>query len=194
LEKAELAESEIWYRQDYRQAFICVSLASRGDAQPFVESSYRIYGKHPDRVWPHILALRKAKLGREFPDCYNASGNLKPDIPKKTSAPVTPHPDEQVPVRLAAVLMFPKPTVSIEDVEQASSLRRPKKSNRNLYEMPAPSRSEKRQPLRILPALSVRCNARASPSARVLSVIAWLTSVELRRIREMQYSCSSIPN
>lgn len=108
LEKAELSEPDIWFRQDYRQAFICVSLASRGEPQPFVESSYRIYGKHPGKVWPHILATRKAKLGKEFPDWYDAAGNRKPDIPKRTSAPVTPHPDEQVPVRLAAVQAFPR--------------------------------------------------------------------------------------
>jgi len=75
---------------------------------PFVESSYRIYGKHPDKVWPHIVAIRRSKLGEEFANWYDAAGNLRPDIPKKTRLPVTPHPDEQVPVRLAAVLKFPE--------------------------------------------------------------------------------------
>jgi len=108
LEEAERTEPDIHLRSDIRQAFICVSLASRGEAQPFVESSYRLYGKHPDKVWPHILATRKAKLGEEFSDWFDAAGNLRPDIPKKTSLPVTPHPDEKVPVRLAAVLKFPE--------------------------------------------------------------------------------------
>lgn len=54
------------------------------------------------------MANRKARLGKEFAEWYAAAGTLKPDIPKKTSVPVTPHPDEQVPARLAAVLMFPK--------------------------------------------------------------------------------------
>ena len=71
-------------------------------------TSYRIYGSHPDDVWPKILANRKAKLGKEFSEWYDAAGNGKPDIRKKTSVPVTPHPDKQVPARLAAVLMFPK--------------------------------------------------------------------------------------
>lgn len=106
--EAEKAEQDIHLRSDYRQAYICVSLASRGEAQPFVTSSYRIYGKHPDMIWPMILANRKAKLGKEFPDWFDQAGNQKPDIPKKTSVPVTTHPDEQVPVRLAAVLQFPK--------------------------------------------------------------------------------------
>jgi hypothetical protein len=108
LEGAEKSEPDIHLRSDYRQAFICVSLASRGEAQPFIQSSYRIYGIHPDKVWPHIMATRRAKLGEEFSDWFDAAGNLRPDIPKKTSAPVTRHPDEQVPARLAAVLEFPK--------------------------------------------------------------------------------------
>ena len=106
--KAGNLEPDIHLRSDYRQAFICVSLASRGVAEPFVESSYRLYGTHPDQVWPKIMATRRAKLGDEFSDWYDSAGNLRPDIPKKTSLPVTPHPDEQVPARLAAVLMFPK--------------------------------------------------------------------------------------
>jgi len=106
--EAEQSESDIHLRSDIRQAFICVSLASRGVAEPFVESSYRLYGTHPEQVWPKIMATRRAKLGEEFSDWYDAAGNLKPDIPKKTSLPTTPHPDEQVPVRLAAVLKFPK--------------------------------------------------------------------------------------
>jgi hypothetical protein len=138
LEEAERSEPEIWLRQDYRQAFICVSLASRGEPQPFVASSYRIYGKHPDNVWPQIMANRKARLGKEFPDWFDQAGNLKPDLPRKKAA--------------ATVIMFPKREVRIEDVEQADSVRRPKESKGNLYEMPSKSPSEKHQPLRILPA------------------------------------------
>jgi hypothetical protein len=107
LEEAERSEPDIHLRSDYRQAFICVSLASRGEREPFVTSSYRIFGIHPDKVWPNILATRKAKLGDEFRDWYDAAGNLRPDIPKKTSLPTTPHPDVEVPARLAAVLRFP---------------------------------------------------------------------------------------
>lgn len=150
LMEAEMSEPEIWFRQDYRQAFICVSLASRGEAQPFVTSSYRIFGIHPDNVWPQIMAKRKAKLGKEFPEWFDQAGNLQPDIPKKTSLPITPHPDVQVPVRLAAVLMFPRIEAHDEDVEQTDSERRPKESKGNLYEMPSKSPSEKPQPLRIL--------------------------------------------
>jgi hypothetical protein len=95
LEEAERVEPDIHLRSDYRQAFICVSLASRGEAQPFVTSSYRIYGSHPDDVWAKITANRKAKLGKEFGQWFDQAGNLKPDMPKKRNLPVTPHPDEQ---------------------------------------------------------------------------------------------------
>lgn len=50
LQKAELSEPDIWFRQEIRQAFICVSLAGRGEAQPFVQSSCRMYGIHPDKI------------------------------------------------------------------------------------------------------------------------------------------------
>ena len=108
LEEAERREPDIHLRSDIRQAFICVSLASRGEPEPFVTSSYRIYGSHPDQVWPKIMANRKAKLGQEFTQWYDAAGNLRPDIPKKTSLPVKAHPDEQISVRLSAVLKFPE--------------------------------------------------------------------------------------
>jgi hypothetical protein len=98
------------------------------------------------------MAKRKAKLGKEFSNWFDAAGNLKPDIQKKTSAPVTAHPDEQVPARLAAVLMFPKSEVRIEEVEQAGSVRGPDESKARLYEMPKTARPTEHQPLRILPA------------------------------------------
>lgn len=101
-----------------------------------------------------IMANRKARLGKEFSDWFDQAGNLKPDVPGKKPAPYVP--DERVErainERLAAVIMFPKREVQSANVEQAGSERGPKKSKGNLYEMPAASRSEKHQPLRILPA------------------------------------------
>jgi hypothetical protein len=135
--EAERAEADIHLRSDYRQAWICVSLAVRGEAQPFVASSYRIYGTHPDDVWPKIMANRKARLGKEYSEWFDQACNLQPDLPRK---------------KPAIVLMFPKLEVQNANVEQTGSMRRAKKSKGNLYEMPAASRSEKHQPLRILPA------------------------------------------
>ena len=109
LQKAEWAEPSPWFRQDYRQAFICVSLASKGGQQPFIESSYKIYGTHPDKVWTKIMANRRAKLGKEFSDWYDQAGNLKPDIPsKKPSMCRCDEAERRTNERLAAVLAFAK--------------------------------------------------------------------------------------
>ena len=109
LEKAERAESDPWLRQDYRQAFICVSLARDGELQPFVASSYKVYGTHPNKVWFKILANRKARLRKEFSDWYDAAGNLKPDIPKMKPATYNEQAEKATNHRLAAVLAFRPP-------------------------------------------------------------------------------------
>jgi hypothetical protein len=153
LEQAELAESDVWLRQDYRQAFICVSLARKDETEPFVASSYRIYGTHPDLVWFKIQANRHAKLGKEFGQWWTEDGILLPDIgvPKKPSIYIDEGAEAFCNERLAAVLMFPT-GVQRANVEQAGSVRRPKEKKGNLYTMPAASRSAEHQSLRILPA------------------------------------------
>ena len=152
--EAEISEEDIWFRQDYRQVFITVSLASKGNTEPFVAASYTLYSLHPDKVWPRILANRKARLGKEFADWYDQAGNWKPEIPGKK--PAVYIPDEQpvrvINERLAAVLMFPKLEVQSANVEQAGSVRGSKENKGNLYEMPAASRPAEPQSLRILPA------------------------------------------
>ena len=88
LEQAELSEDAYGFESDIRQAWITVSLAARGECGPFVQASYRLHGLHPDKVWPAIMAQRRATLGKEFSDWYDAAGNLKPDIPGKKPIPV----------------------------------------------------------------------------------------------------------
>lgn len=63
LEWAEAHEPDVWLRDDYRQAWIALGFAARGLRHPFVAASYRMYGLHPDRLWPAILERRRAKLG-----------------------------------------------------------------------------------------------------------------------------------
>jgi hypothetical protein len=92
--QAEAHETDIWLRQDYRQAFICVSLAAKGNTEPFLVSSYQVYGIHPDKVWPKILWNRQAKLAREYKDWYDASGMMKPDLPKKPSTYSNPEAEK----------------------------------------------------------------------------------------------------
>jgi hypothetical protein len=148
LQQAELSEPEIWFRQDYRQAYMCVSLAERGELQPFIESSYRIYGTHPDLVWHKIMENRKAKLGKEFLDWYDEAGNSKPDLPKKKPAIYIDEQAERATnERLAALLDFPKWVAQRADMLGADGARKQKSGT--LYEMPKPA---EHQPLRILPA------------------------------------------
>jgi hypothetical protein len=83
LEQSEKRESDPWLRDDIRQAWISVSTFSRGPfpsfQDAFVAASYRIYGTHPDQVWPKIVARRHAMLGAEYADFFpNASGPKKP--------------------------------------------------------------------------------------------------------------------
>jgi hypothetical protein len=94
LTSSEAHETDIWLRQDYRQAFICVSLAAKGNTEPFVVASYQVYGIHPDKVWPKIIWNRQARLGREFPSWYDASGMMKPDLPKKPSTYSNPEAEK----------------------------------------------------------------------------------------------------
>lgn len=154
LQKAEMAESNIWFRQDYRQAFVCVSLAARGEPEPFINSSYVLFGTHPDRVWAKIQANRHYRLGKEYGQWYSDDGVLPPDI----GVPKKPAFNEQAErfcnERLAAVLMFPKilevPSANVE--QAAENERTSKERTGTLYTMSKPATSPQHQALRILPA------------------------------------------
>jgi hypothetical protein len=63
--QSEAHEANPHFRDDYRQTFIALSLARDGNPIPFVEASYRMYGLHPDKVYPAIMARRQALLGRD---------------------------------------------------------------------------------------------------------------------------------
>ena len=49
----------------------------------FIESSYVMYGVHPDQVWAKRMHDRRILLGKEFPQWCDDAGNFRPDIPKK---------------------------------------------------------------------------------------------------------------
>lgn len=65
--QAEAHEINVHLREDYRQAFMTVTLAAKGNTMPFVVASYQMYGVHPDKVWPKIVARHNAILGRPIP-------------------------------------------------------------------------------------------------------------------------------
>lgn len=66
LEDAEVRESNPHFQDDYRIAWITVMRASRGEVRPHLSATYAVLGLHPDRVWPAIVARRKAILGSGF--------------------------------------------------------------------------------------------------------------------------------
>ncbi len=89
LEKAEQKEFDPSFRDDIRIAWITTLYASQGNPQAHIDATYRVLGKHPDKVWPAILAQREALLGPEFlphnkkqPMAANRDG----DAPQKTCA------------------------------------------------------------------------------------------------------------
>jgi hypothetical protein len=78
LELAERREPNPHFRDDYRIAWITVLRIARGDPFPHVVATYTVIGLHPEKVWPAILARRKALLG---PLLQEFSGESLP--PKK---------------------------------------------------------------------------------------------------------------
>jgi hypothetical protein len=84
----EAHEPDVWLREDIRQSFITLSLALKGYSQPFVAASYRMYGLHPDKLYPAILARRKMLLGSEsFPGSIKKPvQSVKPPIKKEDIA------------------------------------------------------------------------------------------------------------
>lgn len=78
LEQAEKHELNPHLRDDIRIAWITALYAHRGNPQPAIDATYRVLGIHPDKVWPAIVARRKAMLGSAYACVYDATGNLQP--------------------------------------------------------------------------------------------------------------------
>lgn len=83
----ELAELDPHLRTDLRIAWLTVLYAGQNLKNPHFVATQVVLGCNPNQVWPRILANRKAKLGPEYSDWYDESGNLRPDVPKKSSQP-----------------------------------------------------------------------------------------------------------
>ena len=66
LEQAEWSEPNPHFQDDYRIAWITVRYAARGRKQPLVAATYVVLGLHPDKVWPAIVARRRALLGPSY--------------------------------------------------------------------------------------------------------------------------------
>ena len=93
LQRAEERETDFGLRDDARIAWITVLYASRGDRAPHVAATYAVLGMHPDKVWPRILANRRALLGSEFEKLYPPSTQASApatDIGDGASSPKKP--------------------------------------------------------------------------------------------------------
>lgn len=89
LSEAERKEVNPHLAQDIRQSWITVSYAQRmSDA--FVQASYAVYGRHPDQIWPSIVADRKARLGKEYSSWYDSADMSRPDVPAKAPSSALP--------------------------------------------------------------------------------------------------------
>lgn len=93
--QCEAHEPDVWLRDDYRQAFIAVSFAARGIPEPFVEASYVMYGLHPEKLYPAILARRSALLGSAGEAApHRVNPGLPGSSPKKPSGSVKPRKED----------------------------------------------------------------------------------------------------
>jgi hypothetical protein len=78
LASAELAEEDVWLRDDIRIAWITVLYASQGRPNPWLWAFNRVVGGHPDKVIPQLVARRQK----------HEEMGLPPTPPKKPASPV----------------------------------------------------------------------------------------------------------
>jgi hypothetical protein len=81
---AEAKEPDPWLRDDLRIARLTVAHAARGDASctccsPHGLASYEVLGLRPEKVWPAIVARRKAQLGEFYSKFYDEHDLLRKD-------------------------------------------------------------------------------------------------------------------
>lgn len=85
----EAHESQTHFKDDYRQAFITLSLAVKGNKQPFVCASYAMYGVHPDKLWKKMQDRKRAQLGIDFDlDQLEHDVALRAQSPQKSPSSV----------------------------------------------------------------------------------------------------------
>lgn len=76
--QAEIREINPHFRDDYRIAWITVLNAARGLRDPHLLATYAVLGLHPDKVWPAIVARRKAQLGPLYEEFFPEEGLRAP--------------------------------------------------------------------------------------------------------------------
>lgn len=85
--QAESREPDAHYRSDYRIARVTLGCIARGWRQPHVAATYKVIGLHPAKVWPAIVARRKAQLGCWYETFFGE--NLPPKkLPQSVRLPL----------------------------------------------------------------------------------------------------------
>lgn len=95
LVRASAHEANPHFRDDYQITWIAIYTADvKGEFDngwdALVAASGVVIGRHPDLVWPSIVARRKADLGPEYSKWYDEYNNLRP------SEPLIPSPKKPV--------------------------------------------------------------------------------------------------
>lgn len=88
LEDAEAHEVNPHLQTDYRISWITVLRASRGELAAHRSATYAVLGVHPDKVWPAIVARRRAQLGPLYEAFFSVSSAAA--IPKKKTSSRAP--------------------------------------------------------------------------------------------------------
>jgi|SRR5690349_14475504 hypothetical protein len=77
---SEKAEASPVFRTDYGQSRVLIGLCLEGNPQPFIDSSYQMYGCHPGCVFEKVMAQRRAKLGRQYSLWYDKGRKLESEL------------------------------------------------------------------------------------------------------------------
>ncbi|HEY1800042.1 MAG TPA: hypothetical protein VGG46_03825 [Terriglobales bacterium] len=81
---SEEQENKIYW-DDYCIAWMTVAKAAHGESHPHFWATYEHLGTAPEQIWPMIMAKRRNNLGPQFASWFDQAGNLRPDLPKKSS-------------------------------------------------------------------------------------------------------------
>ena len=87
LEWAEAETADPHLQDDIRIAWLCVLLAARGAPNPHVLATYEILGVHPDKVFPKLEQMRRAKLGTLYETFYPSAALPPRKTPQRAVAP-----------------------------------------------------------------------------------------------------------
>jgi hypothetical protein len=88
LELAEAHEPNPHFQCDLRIAWITVLYASHGYLRPHVCASYRVLGLHPEKVWPALVARRRAMRGSLYEQFFGGCEGVSSDSELPPKKPV----------------------------------------------------------------------------------------------------------